>query len=248
MHDVHNRLSFLFLIYNQALARDGYRCVITGIFNEASVERFPKLVQSGDALVLPLQTARIFSKPTVQDIDPEAREDSQDKLLNKVLFYPWQPNPPSYSPTIQTRTAAGALSILESFGFSKFTKAFKEAGGVHNVWNLLTLEYNLHTLFDSLKLWFEHTEKVRYLETCQSPIHHVHRCTAIEYVPFTNITKDSSTGTLWATIATLTAPQRLSSSAHNLRKHRHPTPFYLDFMQHVLASRTCLAPLNSLTG
>ena len=103
----------------------------------------------------------------MQGIDPAVREDSQDKLLNKVLFYQWRSNSLSYSPTIQTRTAAGALSILESFGFSKLTNAFKEAGGVHKVWNLFTLERNLHSLFDSLELWFEHTEKVWYSETCQ---------------------------------------------------------------------------------
>ena len=103
----------------------------------------------------------------MQGIDPTVIEDSQDKLLNKVLFYPWQSNPLSYSPTIQTRTAIGALSILESFGFSKLSNAFKEVGGVHQVWNLLTLECDLRSLFDTLELWFEHTEKVCYSETCQ---------------------------------------------------------------------------------
>ena len=163
----------MFLIYNQALARDGYRCVVTGIFNEASVERFPKLVQSSNDTVLSLEAAHIFNESMMQGIDPVVIEDNQDKLLNKVLFYPWRSNPLSYSPTIQTRATTGALSILELFGFSKLTNAFKEAGGVHKVWNLLTLQHDLQSLFDSLKLWFEHTEKVWYSETCQSPIHDV---------------------------------------------------------------------------
>ena len=164
---MHNRLFFLFFIYNQALARDGYRCVITGIFNKASVKRYPNLVQR-NATVLPLETAHIFNESMMQGIDPAVREDSQDKLLNKVLFYQWRSNSLSYSPTIQTRTAAGALSILESFGFSKLTNAFKEARGVHKVWNLVTLQHDLHSLFDTLELWFEHTEKVCYSETCRS--------------------------------------------------------------------------------
>ena len=123
-------------------------------------------MQSRNDTVLSLETAHIFNESMMQGIDP-AIEDSQDKLLNKVLFYPWQSNPLSYSPTIQLRAATGALSILESFGFSKLINAFKEAGGVHKVWNLLTLECDLHSLFDTLELWFEHTEKVCYSETCQ---------------------------------------------------------------------------------
>ena len=123
-------------------------------------------MQSRNDTVLSLETAHIFDESMMQGIDP-AIEDSQDKLLNKVLFYPWQSNPLSYSPTIQLRAATGALSIPESFGFSKLINAFKEVGGVHKVWNLLTLECDLHSLFDTLELWFEHTKKVCYSETCQ---------------------------------------------------------------------------------
>ena len=61
-----------------------------------------------------------------------------------------------------------AMAMLEQFGFSKFTDAFKQSGGVHSVWNLLSLEAQIHTKFDRLDLWFESTHQVCYSEACQS--------------------------------------------------------------------------------
>jgi len=69
--------------------------------------------------------------------------------------------PPS-SPIIQTHYAAGAMALLEGFGFSHFAEAFEKTGGVHKLWNLLSLEPNLHAKFDRLDLWFERTSQVRY--------------------------------------------------------------------------------------
>ena len=73
-----------------------------------------------------------------------------------------------YSPIIQTHYAAGAMAILEHFGLTALTDALKKSGGVHEAWNLLSLEPNLHTKFDRLDLWFERTSQVRYSETCRS--------------------------------------------------------------------------------
>lgn len=70
------------------------------------------------------------------------------------------------SPIIQTHYATGAMAILEHFGFPKFTEVFKRPGGVHQVWNILSLEPNLHFDFDNLNLWFEHTDQVRCSGIC----------------------------------------------------------------------------------
>ena len=59
------------------------------------------------------------------------------------------------------------MAPLEDFGFSHFTQAFKKSGGVHQVWNMLPLEPNLHLKFDELDLWFERTSQVRHSETHQ---------------------------------------------------------------------------------
>lgn len=69
---------------------------------------------------------------------------------------------------LQTYFTAGAMAILDLFGFSKFTDAFKRSGGVHRVWNLLSLEPNTHSLFDGLNLWFESTHQVCHFRTCRS--------------------------------------------------------------------------------
>jgi len=63
------------------------------------------------------------------------------------------------------RRAAGALAILEHFGLTALTDALKKSGGIHEVWNLLSLEPNLHSKFDHLNLWFESTSQVCYSET-----------------------------------------------------------------------------------
>lgn len=60
------------------------------------------------------------------------------------------------------------MAILDSLGFSDFIEAFRQSGGVHQVWNLLSLDGHLHKKFDLLEMWFEGTEKVRCSETCQS--------------------------------------------------------------------------------
>ena len=59
------------------------------------------------------------------------------------------------------------MALLENVGFSQITEAFKQNGGAHEVWNLLSLDLNLHDKFDRLDLWFERTIQVRHPETRQ---------------------------------------------------------------------------------
>jgi len=42
--------------------------------------------------------------------------------------------------------------------------ALEAVDGVHEIWNLLSLEHNLHSKFDSLDLWFEGTDNVSHSE------------------------------------------------------------------------------------
>ena len=68
------------------------------------------------------------------------------------------------------------MAILDHFGLTALTGALKKSGGVHEVWNLLSLEPNLHSKFDRLDLWFEHTPQVCQSETRRS--HSLTTCTA----------------------------------------------------------------------
>ena len=54
------------------------------------------------------------------------------------------------------------------FGFSQYADAFAAEGGVHEVRNLITLEYNVYSLFNMLQLWFESTDEVCYSVTCSA--------------------------------------------------------------------------------
>jgi hypothetical protein len=103
----------------------------------------------------------------MQGIGPAGiNEDSA--VVNKVRFHQQVSRPPLYSYIIKTHLAAGARTMLELFGFSELTDAFKRPGGVHRVWNLLSLESQTHSKFDRLNLWFESTHQVCYSETCRS--------------------------------------------------------------------------------
>ncbi|KAF8130726.1 hypothetical protein EV363DRAFT_1450500 [Boletus edulis] len=64
--------------------------------------------------------------------------------------------------------SSSALAILESFGFSEFSDKFNKSEGIHEVWNLLSLEHNVHQRFDNFELWFEATEELHCYKVCFS--------------------------------------------------------------------------------
>ena len=57
------------------------------------------------------------------------------------------------------------MTILRLFGLERLSLALEAVDSVHEIWNLLSLESNLHSKFNSLDLWFECTSKV-----CRSEI------------------------------------------------------------------------------
>ena len=68
------------------------------------------------------------------------------------------------------------MAILETLGLGHLAEAFRQPGGIHQVWNLVSLEPNLRTKFDRLNLWFENTGQVRNSETYKS--HRLTTCAA----------------------------------------------------------------------
>ena len=155
-------------MFNEALARDDYRCMITGLLDENSVSHCVELqaIAARDRTCsVTIQTCHILSESTTQDVDPMGiSEDSA--AAKKVRFHQQVPSPPLHSTVIQTHYASGTIAILKSFGFSDFTEVFNQSGGVHEVWNLLSLQTDLHAMFDQLDLWFESTDEVGCSESC----------------------------------------------------------------------------------
>ncbi|KAF8549144.1 hypothetical protein OG21DRAFT_1421787, partial [Imleria badia] len=133
----------------RALARDGYRCMITAMIDETSLRRCADLRtirKRGGINAVTVQTAHILNESTMQGTDPAGTSEN----------------------SAENHYAAGAMAILECFGLSNFTEAFKRQGGVHEFWNLLSLEPNLHRKFDTLDLWFESTPQPGRYSVCVS--------------------------------------------------------------------------------
>lgn len=141
------------------------------------------------------------------------------------------------------------MALLDSFGFSQFTEAFRKSGGVHEVWNLLSLDPNLHRTLDRLDMWFEGTKKGavhRYLSV--TPTNSVYSQAVTKSACFIIGMNYISTTTLSALHLTSTVHLWLSTLLHDMRMHHHrPTPVYSPFMQYVLELLTCLVLPNILT-
>ena len=60
----------------------------------------------------------------------------------------------------QRHHAAGMIAILTQFGLGSLANSLRAIDGVHEPWNMLSLEPHTHGDFDSLDLWFEGTDTV----------------------------------------------------------------------------------------
>ncbi|KAF9643386.1 hypothetical protein BDM02DRAFT_3273075 [Thelephora ganbajun] len=131
----------------KALARDDFQCMITGSFDETSVKHNAELqAREKDLGGRPtvVEACHILSESTTQGVG--ASEESS--VVNKTHYAP------------------GVLAILTQFGLERLAKALEAVNGVHEVWNLLSLEPHIHADFDSLKLWFESTDEPNRYEIC----------------------------------------------------------------------------------
>jgi len=71
----------------------------------------------------------------------------------------------SCSPILQTHHAAGVMTIPQQFGLGSLGASLQAAGGVHKLFDLLSLQSDMHIAFDRLNpVSFEATDKVRCLD------------------------------------------------------------------------------------
>jgi len=111
-----------------ALYRDGYRCVITKKLDFASYKDDRVTSNPGDKAIV-TEVAHIFSRSTNEDL----------KNAQKSAY------------------AASVHAVLLRFGQIRAIEELN-GPGLHRLQNLLTLDVGLHRLFDSLDLWFERSE------------------------------------------------------------------------------------------
>ncbi|EDR00730.1 uncharacterized protein LACBIDRAFT_313190 [Laccaria bicolor S238N-H82] len=108
-----------------ALMRDGYRCMLTGEYDYISLEDHPELEEHA-----PADHETCFAE--CAHIFSETAQEGEPKAVY----------------------AASALAILEVFGLN--SKVENLVGrNVHEYFNILTMRYDLHKLFDRLDIWLE---------------------------------------------------------------------------------------------
>ncbi|KAG6378378.1 hypothetical protein JVT61DRAFT_12633 [Boletus reticuloceps] len=131
----------------KALARDGCQCLVTGLLDLGALDGCAELramAKCKGKAGVQIEAAHILNASTIQCIDPTL--------------------PTGEDSVVQTQHAADTMAILESFGFSEFTKAFKQSGGIHQVWNLLSLQHDINYNFGKLDMWFESTDQLGHYE------------------------------------------------------------------------------------
>ncbi|KAF9062785.1 hypothetical protein BDP27DRAFT_1300150 [Rhodocollybia butyracea] len=123
----------------KTLARDGYRCMLTGCFDTNSCSRNVELAAlRGDDADAEVQTCHI---------------------LNKSALYNLEDLPEDRAGTPARDHAAGVMAILTQFGLEQLVDELIQKGGIHSLRNLLSLISPLHLPFDRLDLWFDETDE-----------------------------------------------------------------------------------------
>ncbi|KAG7440318.1 uncharacterized protein BT62DRAFT_1050811 [Guyanagaster necrorhizus] len=123
-----------------ALARDNYRCLLSGTMDLNSYLDHDELrAQLPEGMC-----AHIFSESTNVGMDDPMKIFSSCSVVSSDLLCP------------KKDYAANAWTIIKHFGFSNILKDL-EGGNIHRLENILTLQYDLHVHFDNLALWLEPT-------------------------------------------------------------------------------------------
>ena len=128
------------LTLDQALARDGFRCVLTGTFDRGSLRRNSELsreAEAPDSMMGTVNTCHTPNESTMQDIDPSGYGKGGSVVNN-------------------------AITILKGFGLHDLIRTFLVQDGVHDLGNLISLDSYCRDYFDNLELWFETTDEVHH--------------------------------------------------------------------------------------
>ncbi|KAK0216735.1 hypothetical protein EDD85DRAFT_798168 [Armillaria nabsnona] len=114
-----------------ALVRDGFRCVVTGVYDQNTVgETSASLDEIGEAGTVYTQCTHIVPE------SPYFNVSGQDPNNTKLDY------------------AASVSAVLKHFGYD-----VNQLSGakVHSLYNVMTMDSNVHDWFDRLGIWFEKT-------------------------------------------------------------------------------------------
>lgn len=121
----------------QALARDGFKCVVSGLIDYPSYEAFPTAFPV-NALLCKTQCCHIFS---------ESAQDGDDKVSFADDRYHFH-----CLSSFKTEYPGAAMAILKMFNFDFHSLL---GSGVNTLHNVVTMETSLHNMWDDLEFWFE---------------------------------------------------------------------------------------------
>ncbi|KAF9473949.1 hypothetical protein BDN70DRAFT_347629 [Pholiota conissans] len=121
---------------NNALIRDGYRCVVSGRYEVDAIDRIKAL------------SSRIMSDDPTFSID-----------ATKCTYVFVPPTDTPIEPGSEKRDNAGALwAILDHFGYSEIPGELN-GSKIHRFENIMTMSALADELFDNLQLWFVKTDE-----------------------------------------------------------------------------------------
>ncbi|EJD33068.1 hypothetical protein AURDEDRAFT_117942 [Auricularia subglabra TFB-10046 SS5] len=119
-----------------ALAREGFRCILTGHYDLSSCmknEELMRRVNAAGLAYLPTECCHIFSQATVQNVSKETGAVTDDKR----------------------QYATAVLAVMKSFGLDGLARDIASPNGVHDLSNIMIMSTGLHTAFDLLHFWLE---------------------------------------------------------------------------------------------
>ena len=138
--------------------------MVTGMFDSGSEEANAELRRQSMALVtmpVVLESVHILGEPRTYYITK-----CEENPLTDVRIIIESSRCHSFLPFAQTHSSI--LEILGNFGLEILADALREPDGIHKPWNLLSLEYHVHSQFVRSYLWFESIGEV-----CHPKILHI---------------------------------------------------------------------------
>lgn len=152
VYSTHYILSTLQLTLGQALERDGFRCVITDLYDNTSLKDNPELLAESERLnsmFVNIETSCILNE--LSGVGANEGGTVRTRQVSSSSIFP----------TCYLDTRCRCCDHLELQDLAQALAV----NGIYETQNLLLLQFDLHCTFKDLDMWFEHTHEVCRLET-----------------------------------------------------------------------------------
>ncbi|EJD42541.1 hypothetical protein AURDEDRAFT_185961 [Auricularia subglabra TFB-10046 SS5] len=119
-----------------ALAREGFRCILTGHYDMSSClknEELMRRVTAGSHGYMSTGCCHIFPQATVQNVSKDTDSVNDDKR----------------------QYARALLAVMTLFGLDELAQEIASQNGVHDLSNIMIMSAGLHIAFDLLHIWLE---------------------------------------------------------------------------------------------